>query len=97
MNRWQKLKHILACSCHSAAELSSRRLEERLPLSDRLALAGHLLVCRSCRHFNRQVTAMRTLVRTVATRFAEAAASEETLSAEARDKITRAIRDAAAQ
>ncbi len=97
MSRWARLKHILACSCHSAAELSSRRQEERLSWSDTLALAGHLLVCKSCRHFHRQLAQMRALLRAVAARVEEAAGGEHALSDEARARIAHALRDATAE
>ncbi len=98
MRRWARLKHILACSCHAAAELSSRRMEERLPLADKLALAGHLLVCKSCRHFNRQLAQMRTLLHAVAARFEQATGgAEHALSDDARVRIARALHDATAE
>lgn len=101
MSRWAQLKHILACSCQSAAELSSRRMEERLSLADTLALAGHLLVCKSCRHFNRQLAQMRALLAAVATRFEEAGggenAGEYALSDDARARIAQVLRDAGAE
>ncbi len=92
MRRWERVKHVLACSCQSAAELSSRRMDERLPLVDQLALAGHLLVCHSCRHFNRQLNFLRRMSRALAAhveRFDE----QSGLSDTARLRIVQAMRD----
>ena len=99
MRPWAQLKHILLCTCHAAAEISSRRLDERLPWSDRLALWGHVLVCHSCRHFLRQLSFMRRSLRTMAESLeATAATSEEaSLSTEARERIARRLREAAPQ
>ena len=48
-------------SCRRAAELMSRRLDERLSPFDRFRLGVHLFLCRNCRHVEHQFDRIRTL------------------------------------
>lgn len=50
-------------TCRDATELASRALDERLPLSSRMALSMHLAICKNCARFNRQLQEMRRLFR----------------------------------
>jgi predicted anti-sigma-YlaC factor YlaD len=50
-------------TCRDATELASRALDERLPLSSRMALRMHLTICKNCARFNRQLQEMRRLFR----------------------------------
>lgn len=95
MSGWARLRRILAMTCEEAAELSSRRLDEPLAWTDRLAWRGHLLVCGSCRHFRRQLALLRDAARRMAAVRQDAA--EPGLSDDAKARITRSIRDAASQ
>jgi hypothetical protein len=72
--------------------LISQRLDEPLPLVDRLALAGHMLVCASCRRLGRQV---RFLHEACARRVGADldAAKPDALSGGARARILDALRD----
>lgn len=94
MNRWARLRRILALTCEEAAEISSRRLDERLSWTDKLAWAGHLLVCRSCRRFRRQLEFLRDAARRVATSVDDASDTADALSPEGRTRISQALRDA---
>ena len=49
--------------CRDATELASRAMDERLPLSNRMALRLHLAICDNCARFNRQLQEMRRLFR----------------------------------
>jgi hypothetical protein len=69
-------------------------MDEPLSWSDRLAWAGHLLVCRSCRRFRHQLTFLREAARRVAATDVSPATVDEGLSAERRTRISKAIRDA---
>ncbi|MGA9165276.1 MAG: zf-HC2 domain-containing protein [Thiobacillus sp.] len=51
--------------CRDATELASRAMDERLPLSNRMALRFHLAICENCARFNRQLQEMRRLFRSV--------------------------------
>ncbi len=70
-------------TCRGATELASRAMDERLPLSNRMALRLHLAICENCSRFNRQLQEMRRLFR------AETEADDDApgLDPEARQRI----------
>ncbi len=70
-------------TCKDATELASRALDERLPLSSRMALRLHLAICDNCARFNLQLQEMRRLFRL------ETAADDDApgLAPEARQRI----------
>ena len=46
-------------TCRETTALASRAMDERLPLSSRMALRLHLAICENCARFNRQLQEMR--------------------------------------
>lgn len=50
-------------TCRETTKLASRAMDERLPLSSRMALRLHLAICENCARFNRQLQDMRRLFR----------------------------------
>jgi len=70
-------------TCREATELASRAMDERLPLSSRMALRLHLAICRNCAQFSAQLQEMRRLFRE------ETAADDDAagLAPEARQRI----------
>ena len=70
-------------TCREATELASRTMDERLPLSNRMALRLHLTICRNCARFSEQLQEMRRLFRE------ESAADDDAagLAPEARQRI----------
>ncbi|MBW8370060.1 MAG: zf-HC2 domain-containing protein [Thiobacillus sp.] len=50
-------------TCRDATELASRAMDERLPLTNRMALRLHLAICENCTRFNQQLQEMRRLFR----------------------------------
>jgi hypothetical protein len=58
----RELRMILSLSCEEASHLTSDSLDRELSRSERWALRMHLLVCRGCRQFKRQLDLMRTLL-----------------------------------
>jgi anti-sigma factor RsiW len=70
-------------TCREATELASRAMDERLPLSNRMALRLHLAICKNCARFSQQLQEMRRLFRE------EAAAYDDAngLAPEARQRI----------
>lgn len=72
------------------APLASRALDQRLPLRDRWRLAVHLLICRFCRQFSRQLRVLGEIVR-LANSEHLADAVPHTLSPEARRRIVRQL------
>ena len=50
-------------TCKETTELASRAMDERLPISDRIAMQMHLAICKNCMRFTRQLQEMRRLFR----------------------------------
>ena len=68
MNR-QILKNVLlimTLTCDQAAELMSRAQEVKLSRPERWALSFHLLICRLCRKYNRQLKLLRAIMNKLA-------------------------------
>lgn len=76
-------------TCREATELASRALDERLPLSHRMALHVHLAICKNCTRFNRQLQDMRRLFREELATDDDAAG----LTPEARQRIERELQN----
>jgi hypothetical protein len=90
----RRILNILTLRCAAASELASQAMDEPLKLPERLALRGHQLVCSPCRRFRDQLALIRDLCRRRGDLPPEFDREGEGLSDEARDRITRAIRDA---
>ena len=93
VSRLNGLLQILTLRCEAASELSSRELDESLPRLDRAALWCHLLACRSCRRFRKQIRVIREAVRRRERLLAETDATRDSFPRR-RDRIARAIREA---
>lgn len=76
-------------SCEEAAKLISQSLDRPLPVRQRIGLRLHLLMCRVCPRFLRQMRVLRKTAR----RYPEKIETDETreLSEEAREKIRRKL------
>jgi hypothetical protein len=57
---------ILTLTCDQAAEFMSRAQETALSRPERWALSFHLLICRLCRKYNRQLKLMRSIMNKIA-------------------------------
>jgi hypothetical protein len=77
-------------SCKQVARLQSAGLDTRLPMPTRLGLKLHLLVCRWCRRYGRQVRFLRNAVRKKPLTLNEV--SDNRLSPEARRRLNDALR-----
>lgn len=55
-------------NCHNATSLMSQEQERPLTLQERLALGVHIAMCSGCRHFSKQMPALRLLSRSYAAR-----------------------------
>ena len=88
------LLQILTLHCDEASALSSRELDEALPRLERVALWCHLMVCRSCREYRRQIGLIRQVLPRRDQLLVEGDPDEDILSPEARSRIARAIREA---
>ena len=56
------MKKLLTLKCQEAAELVSSSLDGELGAVERWALRLHLLVCRACRQYRRQIRVLRKLL-----------------------------------
>ena len=72
-------------SCKETSLLLSRACDERLPWQVRLAVRLHLLYCRSCTRFEKQLRFLRSAARQFADRLD--AVSQHGLSEAARQRI----------
>jgi hypothetical protein len=78
-------------SCRDAARLQSRALDHPLPFFKRFGLRLHLLVCKWCRRYGRQIRFLRQAVQKHPEEWGEAAPQQ--LSPEARERIKRSLQD----
>ena len=79
------IKAALLPDCRDAARIQSDQMERRLPAAKRAGLFMHLLMCKWCRRYGRQIRFMRTAVREHPEKLAEA--DVRSLSSEARERI----------
>lgn len=57
------LNYPLRRSCKEVAALVLAREDRRLPVSERLALRTHMLICKACPVFEQQILTMRNALR----------------------------------
>lgn len=63
MDTIRKIKMILTLTCDESSRLASDDLERPLGLAERIALQMHVLICKSCRRFRRQIHLLHKLLR----------------------------------
>lgn len=80
--------------CRSVSRMVSESLDRQLPLSQRIGLRFHLLMCRFCSRYRRQLLQMRELMRRIGDN-TEKSQSAEDLPVKARQRIQRALAGAA--
>ncbi len=94
MSAWQKVKQdcaALSLSCREAARAQSDQLEAPLPAARRFGLFLHLLICKWCRRYGRQLRFLRQSAHTHADTLAEA--SPQSLSNTARERMKLRLRN----
>ena len=79
-------------SCKDASRLTSDSQERKLGLRERLNLRMHLWMCVNCRRFERQIQFMRKALHLLSRR-AESDMDDIELSAEARERIRKALNE----
>ena len=77
-------------SCREASRLQSEALDKELSFPRRLGLALHLMVCKWCRRYGRQVRFLRDAAHEHPENLSEAVPQK--LSAEARERIKQRLR-----
>lgn len=80
-------------TCKDATALVSRSMDSPLPWRQRMALRVHLALCRLCNRYERQLRVLRRAVRLLD----ESGTTRDgpSLSAEARARMERTLKDAA--
>jgi len=89
-----RVLRVFHLRCEGASELASIEQDEPLGFPEQLALRGHLLACASCRRFRHQLGVLREASRQLAARRDKNELGAEELSAEARERIARALKNA---
>jgi hypothetical protein len=75
-------------SCKDVTKLLSESMDASLPIGKRIGVRLHLLICRFCARYERQLLLIRETVRRLA---ATEGIPGETLSAEARERIRKSL------
>ncbi|MCP2501923.1 MAG: zf-HC2 domain-containing protein [Deltaproteobacteria bacterium] len=79
-------------SCKDVTQLISESMDHSLPFGKRVGVRLHLLICRFCARYERQLLLIReTMRRLVATEEKPGEPHGETLSVEARERIRNAL------
>lgn len=79
----------LSPSCKTATRLQSEALDRKLPLHQRFGLSVHLLLCKWCRRYGKQITFLRNAAREHPDEVAEPVPQK--LSDEARERIKQGL------
>lgn len=88
---WLKRVMALMPSCQHVAQLQSESLDHPLTLSQRLGMQLHLLACKWCRRYERQLHFLREAAHDYDPGDDQRPA--ETLSPEARERMKRRLRE----
>ena len=94
MNWRDHLGRLLTLRCEGSSFLISKELDDPLDLSERLAMWGHVLACRSCRRFRDHLRRIGEAYRRRGARRIEFETTGEGLSPESRRRIAEAMRRA---
>ncbi|MFT4588709.1 MAG: hypothetical protein ACI8QF_002814 [Limisphaerales bacterium] len=93
MNFFRKLMSGVMPSCLEASRLASRSLDEKLPISRRLALWLHQRMCGLCRRYGSQLNFMRDAASKSEEKM-PAPSDDARLSDAARDRLKEKLRSA---
>ena len=81
-------------SCKDVTQLISQSMDISLPFGKRIGMRLHLLMCKFCSRYERQLLLIRETVRgIVATEGKHWELPEETLSEEAKERIRKSLRN----
>ena len=81
----------LSPGCKTATRLQSEALDRKLPLRQRFGLRFHLLLCKWCRRYGKQITFLRNAAHEHADELAKPL--PRALLTEARERIKQRLRD----
>lgn len=86
------MHHPFGLTCQDITRLVSESMDHTLPLTQRLKIRIHLVMCKYCARFEKQMRFLRQVCQAH-----EELSSESALSANARDRIRHALRKSAAE
>lgn len=78
-------------SCKDATRLISESMDRSLPLRKRIGVRVHLLICRFCARYERQLLLLRETARRIAAEGTPGEPSGETLSEGTRERIRKSL------
>ena len=82
----------LLLECHDVSKLITRSVDEQLSFFERLRVGWHLLTCRFCRRFEKQIFWLHGVFRSSSDPDLPISGDERCLSAEARERIKNALK-----
>jgi len=82
------------CHCDEVTRRVSESMDRKLPMGQRILVRMHLMMCRYCSRFRRQLQAIRNAARLDDFSF-EPFDADDTLSENARSRIKQAVKHAA--
>ena len=86
----------IVTSCKQAARLVSISFERRLTLRESLSMRAHLMMCKTCTFYGRQIKALRAIfIRHEEVLSNTPAADDEKLSDQAKERIKKTINECA--
>ena len=62
MSVWHNIRMVLSLSCQESSRLLSDKLDRTLSRPERIALRMHLVLCRNCRRFGRNLRVFRDVL-----------------------------------
>lgn len=89
MGMMANIKKIFTLNCEESSRLLSSKQDTALTQTEKLALHLHLLICRSCRRYNKQLGAIRSVFRILNKKDTDT--PELKLSDKKRDQIKKTI------
>ena len=92
MSLLKDIRLILTANCRETSHLVSDSLDRDLRWPERVAVRAHVLICRSCRGFKRQLLFLRDAVNKLEMPPLRGEFDDVQLSPEARERIRLALR-----
>lgn len=81
-------------SCKDVTKLVSESMDRSLPLGKRIGVRFHLIICKWCARYKRQLLLIReTVMRLASTVEAHGVPAGESLSAEAKERIRNSMKN----
>ncbi|MBE0602417.1 MAG: zf-HC2 domain-containing protein [Deltaproteobacteria bacterium] len=82
-------------SCKDTTRLISRSMDTSLPIAERIRVRLHILICKGCSRYERQLLLIREMLRRPDAAWPlSGVGTGETLSEEARERIGKSLRNA---